>query len=104
MARSSSILLALLLLQGCAYHRLVVKNPNPADQTYHPVSSTALGWGAIEEQKVADKCETSLLSEIRVRTSLAQALVTVLTLGLVQPARVDYRCSKAPTGVGTIEP
>ena len=95
---------ALLVLDGCAYHRLVVKEPNPADQTYHPVESSAIGFGAIEETKVAEKCETSLLSEVRVRTSLAQALATVLTLGIWQPARIEYRCSKAPTGVGEIEP
>lgn len=94
--------IAALLLEGCAYHRLVVREPNPADQYYHPVSSSALAWGAVEEQRVADKCETSLLSEVRVQTSLVQALATVLTLGFWQPSRVEYRCSKAPTGVGEI--
>lgn len=92
----------LLLIEGCAYHRLVVREPNPADQYYHPVSSSALAWGAIEEQRVAEKCETSLLSEVRVQTSLLQALATVLTLGFWQPSRVEYRCSKEPTGVGEI--
>ncbi len=95
---------AVFLLQGCAYHRLVVREPNPADQYYHPVSSNALAWGAVEEQRVAEKCETSLLSEVRVQTSLLQALATVLTLGFWQPSRVEYRCSKEPTGVGEITP
>jgi hypothetical protein len=93
----------LLLLDGCAYHRLVTKRPNPADQTYHPVETSALAWGASEERRVAEKCETSLLSEVRVRTSLAQALATVLTLGFWQPSRIEYRCSKAPTAAGEIE-
>lgn len=92
------------LANGCAYHRLVVREPNPADQYYHPVSSSAVGWGAIEEQRVADKCDTSLLSEVRVKTSFLDSLVTVLTLGFYQPAHYQYRCSKAPTGVGEIKP
>ena len=104
MRKSLCALTALMLLEGCAYHRLVVREPNPADQYYHPVSSSAVAWGAIEQQRVADKCETNLLSEVRVRTSFAQALATVLTLGFWQPSRVEYRCSKAPTGVGEIEP
>ena len=104
MKRTVPVLAALLLLESCAYHRLAVKNPNPADQYYHPVKSTALAWGAAEELKIAEKCETDLLSEVRVRTSLGQALITVLTLGFVQPARVDYRCSKAPTAEGEIKP
>ena len=98
------VLPVLLLLEGCAYHRLVVERPNPPDQTYHPVESSAVGWGAAEQTKVADQCPTSLLSEVRVQTSLLYSLATVLTLGLWQPARVEYRCSKAPTGVGEIEP
>lgn len=96
--------LALLLLEGCAYHRLVVPVPNPADQTYHPVKSSAVGWGAIEQRSVASACDTSLLSEVRVKTSFWQSLGTVLSLGLWQPAEMEYRCSKAPTGVGVIEP
>jgi hypothetical protein len=102
--RTVHILAVAVLLSGCAYHRLVVREPNPADQYYHPVASTALGWGAIEQQRVAEKCDTSLLSEVRVKTSLLDALATVLTLGLIQPAHYEYRCSKAPTGVGQIHP
>jgi hypothetical protein len=93
-----------LALNGCAYHRLVVQRPNPADQTYHVVNSIALGWNASEQQSVAAQCPTSLLSEVRVRTSLWQSLATVLTLGAYQPARMEYRCSKELTGVGEIEP
>ena len=102
MSRMCVILSSLLLLQGCAYHRLVVAQPNPADQRYHAVESNALGWGAIEQQSVANQCPTNLLSEVRVRTSLLEALGTVLTLGLWQPARMEYRCSKNPTQVGEI--
>lgn len=104
MPRSILVLAIPVLLQACAYHRLVVAEPSPGDQTYHPVSSNALGWGAIEQQSVADKCATNLLSEVRVRTSLAQSLANVLTLGFWQPARLQYRCAKVPTAVGEIEP
>lgn len=93
---------AMLMLGGCAYHRVVVAVPNPPDQTYHPVRSSALGWGTIEQTSVAANCPTNLLSEVRVKTSLAQSLGTVLTLGLWQPATIEYRCSKLPTQV--IEP
>ena len=92
-----------MTLQGCAYHRLVVQRPNPADQTYHVVDSSALGWNASEQQSVAAQCPTSLLSEVRVRTSLWDSLATVLTLGAYQPTRIEYRCSKEPTAVGEIE-
>src|SRR5688572_12561857 len=93
--RTAGFLLPMLLLaQGCAYHRLVVPQPNPPDQQYHRVESAALGWGAVEEQTVASQCPTNLLSEVRVRTSFLQSLGTVLSLGFWQPARMEYRCSK----------
>ena len=98
------LIAVVLSLQGCAYHRVTVLVPNHADQYYHPVRSTAQGWGVIEEKNVATKCPTSLLSEVRVKTSLADSLITVLTLGFIQPAHVEYRCSKAPTGDGDIQP
>lgn len=94
----------LLLSQGCAYHRVVVAQPDPPDQHYHKIESSALGWGALEQQSVASACPTNLLSEVRVRTSLLQSLGTVLTLGLWQPASIEYRCSKRPVEPGTIEP
>jgi hypothetical protein len=93
-----------ITLQGCAYHRLVVQRPIPADQTYHVVNSSAVGWNISEQQSVADRCPTSLLSEVRVRTSFWQSLGTVLTLGLYQPTRIEYRCSKDPSPPGEIEP
>lgn len=95
---------ALLFTPGCAYHRLVVPVPNAADQYYHPVDSSAVGWGAVEQRSVADKCTANSMSEVRVRTSLAHALATVFTLGLWQPARIEYRCGKPPTGEGQIDP
>jgi hypothetical protein len=97
-----ALLSALLMLGGCAYHRVVVAVPNPPDQTYHAVRSSALGWGAVEQTSTAKNCPTNLLSEVRVRTSLAQSLGTVLTLGLWQPVTIEYRCSRLPTQV--IEP
>lgn len=92
------------LLNGCAYHRLTVATPDPADQYYHREQFSAFGWGAIEEQRIATKCPTNLMSEVRVKTSFGQGLVTVLTLGALQLATVEYRCAKLPTAEGEIEP
>lgn len=104
MKRFLVLVLATCALNACAYHRLVVAQPNPPDQIYHPVKSNAFAFGAVEQQTVASACETNLLSEVRVRTSILHSLATVLTLGLWQPAALEYRCSKLPTNVGSIDP
>lgn len=92
-------LTAALLLDGCASHRIMVANPNPSGP-YRSVQSTALGFGAAERRTVVD-CPTNLLDEVRVRQSFGEALLTVVTLGLVAPARVTYRCAKRPTEEGS---
>ena len=92
---------ASLLLSGCAMHRLVVANPNPTGEPV-TVDSSAFGFGALERRTVAD-CPTNLLDEVRVHQNLGQALATVLTLGLWMPARIEYRCAKVPTPVGSTD-
>ena len=105
MMRALTVMLLGAMLPGCAYHRLTVPVPNHGDQYYHKSTSHALAWGGIEDPKAAKKCgETNVMSEVRVRTSLPQALATVLTLGFWQPAEVEYRCSKLPLSEGEIKP
>ena len=92
---------ASLLLGGCAMHRLVVANPNPTGEPV-TVDSNAFAFGALERRTVA-QCPTNLLDEVRVHQNLGQALATVLTLGLWMPARIEYRCAKVPTTVGSTD-
>ena len=104
MRKTLIALAAALALQGCAYHSVVVANGVPADQRLHPVDSQAVAWGAVEQTNVANQCPSDLLFEVRTRTSFLQSLATVLTLGFWQPARMEYRCAKAPLQTGEIEP
>ena len=92
---------ASLMLGGCAYHRLVVANPDPGSELKQ-ADSTALGWGAAQRRTVAD-CPTNLIDEVRFRQSFFESLVTVATLGLVAPAQVQYTCRKLETDEGTTE-
>lgn len=94
-----------LLLAGCATHTLTVPEPLRLDQALHPVRTNAIGWGTIEDVKVAEKCrETNSISDVQVRTSFWTSLVSVLTLGIWQPADIRYRCGKRPTTEGIIPP
>ncbi|WP_310496248.1 hypothetical protein [Sandarakinorhabdus sp.] len=105
MARIAFVLMmvpALAMLSGCATHRLVVARPNPSGEPV-TVSSNAFGLGAVQRRTVAD-CPSNLLDEVRIKQNLGQALASVLTLGLWQPARLEYRCAKVPGGAaGVIE-
>jgi hypothetical protein len=94
--RTLALLLAIALpLQGCAWHNLRSAEPNGYGD-FHTVHSDAFFWGAVEKTTVADKCATNVIDEVRVVTSLPQALATVLTLGIWMPATVKYKCAKRP--------
>jgi hypothetical protein len=99
--RVRDLLPIVCLLAGCAQHRLIVAHPNPTGEPV-TVSSNAFGLGTLERRTVAD-CPTNLLDEVRVHQNLGQALATVLTLGLWMPIRIEYRCAKVPTGVGSTD-
>jgi hypothetical protein len=96
---------AALVLAGCVTHTLTVPEPLRLDQALHPVRTSAIGWGTIEDVKVADKCrETNSITDVQVRTSFWASLASVLSLGLWQPADIRYRCGKRPTTEGAIPP
>lgn len=103
MLRPLIIFVLAAALPGCAYHSLTVPEPNRADGLLHTVNTSAVGWGAIEDTKVASACAgTNSMSDVQVRTSFLQSLATVLTLGLWQPSQIRYRCGKFPTAEGEI--
>jgi hypothetical protein len=99
--RARFLLAALWLLAACAQQRLIVAHPNPTGEPV-TVNSNAFGFGAVERRTVAE-CPTNLIDEVRIHQNLAQALATVLTLGLWIPIRIEYRCAKVPTAVGSTD-
>ena len=102
MSRSPTALAAIALLaSGCVTHQLIVANPNPTDDRPPAIESNGFAFGAVQRRNVA-QCDTNLIDEVRVRQTLAQALATVLTLGLWMPTRIEYRCAKVPSTSGTI--
>jgi Bor protein len=96
-----SIICALLLLAGCAEHRLVVQRPNPGSPPTE-VESAAIGWGASQKRSVAN-CESNIIDEVRVKQNFGQSLLTVLTLGFYMPTTIEYVCGNVPSEVGSTD-
>jgi hypothetical protein len=91
----------LLLLAGCAEHRLVVQRPNPGGPPV-TVESAAMGWGASQKRNVAE-CESNIIDEVRVKQNVGQALMSVLTLGFYMPTTIEYVCGNVPSEVGSTD-
>ena len=91
-----------MLLAGCAQHRLTVPRPDPTGQPVI-VDSNAFLLG-VRQPRTKAECPTNLLAEVRVHQNVLQALATLVTFGLWQPTRLEYRCAKVPVqGIGTME-
>jgi hypothetical protein len=86
------ISLCLLLLAGCAEHRLTVSEPKPGMAPVQ-INSSAIGWGASQSRNTA-KCVSNRIDEVRVKQNVGQALLSVLTLGFYMPTTIEYVCSK----------
>ena len=92
--------LACTLAAGCAHYVLQVPEPNPTGQTWQK-TYVVYFWGILEKEKIARECDvTNALDMVRVKDNLAYDLVSVLTLGIVQPIVVEYKCSAGEAEVG----
>jgi len=105
MIRSSvGLVSALLLLLGsCAHHVLATEEPEPGTE-WKEANSVALGFGGAQKRTVTAECPTGLIDAMRLRQSFFDSLITVVTLGLVAPARVGYACRKLDTPEGSTKP
>jgi len=93
------LLAGILVVTGCAQHRLVVARPNPTGEPVM-INSTAFAFGTLQPRNVAT-CNTNLIDEVRVHQNLGQALLTVLTVGIYMPVRIEYFCAKIPAAAAT---
>lgn len=91
----------LLVLTGCAEHRLIVPRPNPGGAPI-TVQSAAVGWGAAQEKSVV-KCPSNIIDEVRVKQNVGQALLSLVTLGFYMPTTIEYVCGNVPSDVGSTE-
>lgn len=95
-------LLACTALGGCATHRIVLANSNPTEGEM-AVRSTAYLWGAAQERTAA--CEQSGINSVEVRQTFGNSLLSIVTLGIVNPIELEYVCTKPrPTSGSTDEP
>ena len=98
----ATLAVALVLLAGCWYHRLEVSSPVAKATEYKGAVAWSLFWGAVQNDPLPDNCNGQALAEVRVSSNVGFALLTVVTLGLVAPERVEWKCAKATPAPGNI--
>src|SRR5947209_405521 len=68
----------------------------------------SFAWGLWREDLPVTNCRLSNgqrlgIEELRIGRSLPQMLITLLTLGLVAPIRVSWRCCRPQSQSGTLD-
>ena len=100
--RVSRIAVALLLgacLAGCSTVRIQApEQPGVADR---PKVVWSYVWGLVPAKPKVD-CQGQALAEVTVESNFAYDLLSVLTLGLVSPKSVEWKCAGATPSTGTI--
>jgi hypothetical protein len=68
----------------------------------------SFAWGLWRQDLPVTNCRLANgqrlgIEQVRIERSLAQILITLVTLGLVAPIRVSWRCCRPPSPSGTLD-
>ena len=85
---------------GCYSYRLATQaQPSTDVGELQSRRATSLFWGLLNNPQVmhtpnCDSLGVLGVSEVGVKTTFGGALLTVVTLGIYHPVRIEWRCSK----------
>lgn len=94
-----------LTLNSCYTARVATKSLEGAGGGSKTVNFFA--WGLVQSPKrittpICDSLGVNGMSEVTVKNNFGYALITVITLGIWSPARVEWKCGKPCQVRGTI--
>lgn len=89
-------------LQGCSKYTVTTSNRDPADIYYKKKLAASFFWGIINNPKnvVDTACGKAGLSDVKFTTNVGYSLLHVVTLGIVNLVRVEWKCQKEEPVVG----
>lgn len=96
--------LLILSLQSCYHYRVLTTQSDPATEVQQKVL-WSYAWGLINKPKdfVVPNCDNNnALDEVTMTTTFGGSLLTIITLGIVSPVKVQWRCHKPPQRVGDL--
>jgi hypothetical protein len=83
--------LVVALLSDCYEYRTTVAGTTPATNAHR--TEWSVFWGLAKKSGPPVDCNGQTLQEVTVRDNLGFALLTVVSLGIVSPKRVEWSCA-----------
>lgn len=85
---------------GCYSYKVdVPEQQAPRATEVHSETGWSFLWGLVERPPEIDNCQGPGLAEVSYETNLGFALITVVTLGTVAPATVEWQCAAPDPGL-----
>ena len=91
------LILSVVLIQSC-YHYRVINTKNDPGTEYRDTVMRSYLWGLVNKPQnfhvpnCTDTC--AALDEVVFSKNFGQTFVTVITLGIVSPVKIEWKCHK----------
>ena len=98
------LLLIIVSTQSCYQYRVLNTNNDPATE-YQTKVLWSYAWGLVNKPQDfhVPNCSTSnAIDEITFSKNFGQSILTVITLGIVSPVQVKWKCHKPCQRVGNL--
>lgn len=97
---------ATFLLSSCYSYRLATQ-ALPGTETSGTITAHSFLWGLIKKPveihtPICDSLGVNGVAEVTMKTNFGFALITVATLGIWSPMKVEWKCSKPCKKSGTL--
>ncbi|MEP6626856.1 MAG: hypothetical protein ABJA32_02690 [Ginsengibacter sp.] len=91
------IIFAGSLLQSCTTTRVVTKYDCDtfANNPINKKTTWTFAWGLVQPKDINPKCDTRFnhMNQVTVKNNLGFALISVVSLGIVMPQRIEWCCA-----------
>ena len=100
-------MISLTLLSSSCYSYRVATNAQPGSEVSKPFTANSFFWGLIQKPKeihtpICDSLGVNGMAEVTMKTNFGYALITVVTLGIWSPMKVQWKCGKPCKKSGTL--
>jgi choline-glycine betaine transporter len=100
-------LLTMSLFFSSCYTYRVATQAQAGTETNKPITTHSFFWGLVQKPKeihtpMCDSLEVNGMAEVTVRNNFGFSLITVVTLGIWSPMRLEWKCGKPCKKSGTL--
>ena len=100
-------MISVTLLSSSCYSYRVAINAQAGSEASKLITANSFFWGLIQKPKeihtpVCDSLGVNGVAEVTMKTNFGYALITVVTLGIWSPMKVQWKCGKPCKKSGTL--